>query len=206
MTTGRRGQETIDAALDAALACATAEERLTVAGISARSKVSVGSLYHHFGSLDGLRRALFSRCMHSLLDTLIDAVEPETTVEDVTRALCTAYLGWTRDHAEEARFLHFSLQDGLGAEVVAAKAPRMARLYAVLGRFADELAPLSPPLFELLLIGPLAELARRWLLGAPGFSLEEATLHLPPQLAAAVRAPPAAQARQHPEGDDHVGS
>ena len=134
MTTGRRAQETIDAALDAALACAQSGERFTVQALSVRSKVSVGSLYHHFGSLDGLRRAVFSRCMQSLLDTLIAAVEPETTLEDVTYALCAAYLGWTRDHADEARFLHFSLQDGLGPEVAAMKAPRLARLNAVLAR------------------------------------------------------------------------
>lgn len=204
MTTGRRGQETIDVALDAALACVTSGERLTVQALSARSKVSVGSLYHHFGSLDGLRRELFARCMRGLLDSLIAAVEPQTTIEDVTRALCGAYLGWTRDHADEARFLHFSLQDGLGPEVAAAKAARLARLNAVLARFAAELTPLSPPLLEMLLIGPLAELSRRWLLGAPGLSLEEATLYLPPRLAAAVRATPST--RQHHEGDDDVGS
>ncbi|GAA0389323.1 hypothetical protein Acor_60030 [Acrocarpospora corrugata] len=44
---------------------------------------------------------------------------------------------------------------------------------------AGTVADLPVPLLEMLLIGPLSEVTRRWLSGAPGIDLAEAARVLP---------------------------
>jgi AcrR family transcriptional regulator len=54
--------------------------------------VSSGSLYHHFGSVDGLAAALYIRCMGDLLDSLITALERAKTAPAGVKAMVKAYL------------------------------------------------------------------------------------------------------------------
>jgi hypothetical protein len=51
--------------------------------------------------------------------------------------------------------------------------PRMA---------AGEIATLPEPLIEMLLIGPVAETARRWLAGVPGIDLRQVARVLPDRI------------------------
>ncbi|MFG3604665.1 hypothetical protein [Micromonospora chersina] len=47
---------------------------------------------------------------------------------------------------------------------------------------AGEFATLPEPLVEMLLIGPVAETARRWLAGVPGIDLGQAARVLPDRI------------------------
>ncbi|GGT05353.1 hypothetical protein GCM10010156_73860 [Planobispora rosea] len=69
----------------------------TMAALIARTGVSSGSLYHHFGSFDGLAAALYARCLAGLLAHFIHASAYAAFLpahaEDIARAKRTAGRG-----------------------------------------------------------------------------------------------------------------
>ena len=101
------------------------------------SGVSLGSLYHHFGSFDGLAAALYERCMAELLDGIVASLERARTARGGVRAVVTAYLRFVEEQPRQARFIHASAYASYlpaHAESIAAmKAPRMARMARVAG-------------------------------------------------------------------------
>ncbi|MFB4306625.1 TetR/AcrR family transcriptional regulator [Actinomadura sp. GTD37] len=163
-------------------------EGFTMKAVIAATGMSSGSLYHHFGSFDGLAAALYARCMAELLDTLLDALDdvgdPRVGVEAVTRA----YLRFTRENRDAARFIHSSAYAAYlpehAAVIAELKAPRIAKLVAWMApHVADgRVARLSPVMMEMLLIGPVAETARRWLSDPGSADLDEAAAVLPPRI------------------------
>lgn len=191
----RRGEETKQRLLDAALAvhAASGTEGFTVHAVVAESGVSLGSLYHHFGSFDGLAAALYSRCMAGLLDEIVAALTRARTPRSGVRAVVTAYLGHVTEHPASARFVHASAYAAYlpahATLIAATKAPRMARMAAWLAPHvaAGTVVDLPDPLTEMLLIGPVAELSRRWLNGAD-IDLARAAKLLPDRIWASLQA------------------
>lgn len=191
----RRGEQTVARLLDAALAVheSHGREGFTVQAVVAGSGVSLGSLYHHFGNVDGLAAALYTRCMGELLDNILAALERARTARGGVRAVVTAYLRFVGEHPDRARFIHASAYAGYlpaHAEAIAeAKAPRLARMHAWLAPHvtAGSIVDLPDPLLEMLLIGPVAELSRRWLAGATDVDLATAARVLPDRVWAALR-------------------
>jgi AcrR family transcriptional regulator len=191
----QRGVVTAERLLDAALAVyAEDPERLSVQAVISRSGVSLGSLYHHFGSLDGLAAALYARCMDELLGALVAALRRTRTARTGIHAVVAAYLDFAAARPHAARFLHASAYAGFlpprADAVAAAKAPGLDALLAWLDARvrAGEIVPLPPELLEMLIIGPPAETVRRWLAGTPGLSLDEARRVLPARVWASVAA------------------
>jgi AcrR family transcriptional regulator len=190
----RRGEETRQRLLDAALAvhAAGGAEGFTVHAVVAGSGVSLGSLYHHFGSFDGLAAALYARCMAALLDDIVAALTRTRTPRSGIRAVVTAYLGHVTGNPAGARFIHASAYAAyLPAHVEmidAVKTPRMARMARWLAPHvaAGAIADLPDPLTEMLLIGPVAELSRRWLNGAD-IDLTRAAKLLPDRIWASLQ-------------------
>lgn len=189
-----RGEETTRRLLDAALAVyARDPSAFTVHAVVAESAVSLGSLYHHFGSFDGLAAALYAESMAALLDALVASLDGVTAARSGVVALVQAYLRFTKRHRARALFIHASSYAGFlpahAATVAAAKAPRIARLVAWLHPHvrAGRITPLPDVLVEMILIGPVAEVARRWLAGAPDIDLEEASRLLPERIWQALR-------------------
>ncbi|GAA0283944.1 TetR/AcrR family transcriptional regulator [Cryptosporangium japonicum] len=190
----QRGAETAQRLLDAALAVHEDGSPFTVQAISAASGVSLGSLYHHFGSADGLAAALYTRCMGELLAAVAAPLSPAVSAEEGVRAIATAYLTFVADHPAAARFVHASPASGYLAAhagtIAAAKKPAIepvvewVRSHVRAGRVVD----LPDALLEMLIIGPVAETARRYLAGAPGIDLADAARVLPERIWFAVRA------------------
>ncbi|MET9342924.1 TetR/AcrR family transcriptional regulator [Nonomuraea sp. NPDC003804] len=192
MTRHRRSEETVRRLLDTALEVHPGD--FTLRAVTTRSGVSMGSLYHHFGSLEGLAAALYSRCMDDLLDTLIAAVEQSASARDGVRQAVLAYLGFSAGHPDKARFIHaapYAIDLGPHAERIAAgKAARLNRLVAWIRPHMDAGTVASLPMaqVEMLLIGPVAEVTRRWLAGAPEIDLAESARLLPDRIWASLRA------------------
>lgn len=199
----RRGEETRQRLLDAALAAHQAGA-FTVQAVLADSGVSLGSLYHHFGSFDGLAAALYTRCMAALLDTIVESLARARTPRGGVRAVVTAYLAFVTDQPAQARFIHASAYAAYlpahAEEIAAMKQPRMARMAAWLAPHvaAGSIVDLPDPLTEMLLIGPVAELSRRWLNGAEA-DLAKAARLLPDRIWAALSYPAAATGTRTPE-------
>ncbi|MDP9869575.1 MULTISPECIES: TetR/AcrR family transcriptional regulator [Streptosporangium] len=191
----RRGEATADRVLAAALDLYAAEGPggLTMTALIAATGVSSGSLYHHFGSFDGLAAALYSHCMSELLDTLVAALERSRTARTGVRAFVGAYLRFVQDNRAAAHFIHASSYAGFlpahAGRIAEAKAPRMRRIADWLRPHveAGHVIALPDPLTEMLVIGPVAEISRRWLAGAPDVDLAVAARLLPERIWQSVR-------------------
>ena len=196
-TPGGRARDTRERLLDAALA--VFEEHgwvgYTVHSVIAASGISLGSLYHHFGSMDGLTAALYARCMAALLDEIGAAATEQRSARTVVVAIVQAYLAFTRRERAAAAFIHGApASTALSAAQVAAlaadKAPRMERITGAIRPHVrgGAIVAIPEPLLEMMIIGPPAETARRWLAGVPGIDLEEAARVLPERVWRSVRA------------------
>ncbi|MFE9840624.1 TetR/AcrR family transcriptional regulator [Streptomyces goshikiensis] len=183
----QRGEATVDLVLTTALRvyAAHGQQGFTVGSVTAASGVSLGSLYHHFGSFDGLAAALYTRCMGELFDAMTAAVTRTRTARTGVHALVRSYLGFTREHRDAALFLHASAYSGYLAahaeEISAAKEAKLAAIGAWTRRqvLKGEIVPLPGPLVEVLVMGPVSEAARRWLSSTYAFDLDEAERLLP---------------------------
>ncbi|NNN30889.1 TetR/AcrR family transcriptional regulator [Streptomyces sp. S3(2020)] len=186
----QRGEATVELLLDAALRVytETGEQGLTVNAITKASGVSLGSLYHHFGSLSGLTDALMNRWLGRMLGELVTAVQATRTARTGIRAIVETYLGFVQEHRDAALLLHSPMADrrGMaGGQAVrdaqeARLSPMAAWIQAHIG--SGELAPLPAGLIESLVMGPVIGVARRWLSGIDDVDLDEATRILPERI------------------------
>ncbi|MBP0452713.1 TetR/AcrR family transcriptional regulator [Kitasatospora sp. RG8] len=194
----QRGEATVELLLSTALRvyAESGQEGFTVTAVTTASKVSLGSLYHHFGSFDGLAAALYIRCLERLFDEMTAALERSRTARTGVRALVLAYLRFTQEHRDAALFLHASAYSGYLAaraeQIRAAKAARMAVIGAWMRPRMErgEIAPVPGPMVEVLVMGPVAEAARRWLSDTYDLDLAEAARILPESIWRSLRPEP----------------
>ncbi|WP_328764648.1 TetR/AcrR family transcriptional regulator [Streptomyces sp. NBC_00272] len=187
MVKQQRGEATVDHVLTTALRvyAESGQQGFTVSAVTAAGKVSLGSLYHHFGSFDGLAAALYTRCMGQLFDEMNEALRRSRTARTGVRALVRAYLRFTVEHRDAALFLHASTYSGYLAghaeEIRAAKEAKLVPMAEWMRARVErgEIAPLPPALIETMLMGPVSEAARRWLSPTYDLDLAEATRLLP---------------------------
>jgi AcrR family transcriptional regulator len=164
------------------------QHELSIERLSEESGVSIGSIYHHFGNLNGVSAALYQNAMADLLQTIIRAVQTETTARGKVLAQSRVYMEWTREKKAAARFIHASAyapyMQQYDDDIRRAKEPILHELMALFEPHirAGDMVALPLPLYEILLIGPLAELARRWLSGGSGLDLDHAAEHLPERI------------------------
>lgn len=156
------------AVLDAALALVAegGVDAVTISALTARSGVSNGSVYHHFGSRAGLFAVLygesFAHCMAALAPALGDG-----DAERGVREVVARYLGWVVDNPGRARFLYAAPQSADPAVKLAAFEP-VARWFAA-RMAAGELREVPLWALDPVVMGPAHECARRHLLH--GFDL-----------------------------------
>lgn len=195
-----RGEVTADLLLDAALRLYTesGEQGVTVSAVTSTSGVSLGSLYHHFGSLDGLLTALTDRWAGRLLGQMVTALTGTDRAREGIRAVVETYFAFVRDHPGAAQLVHSPRADQRlmadGQAVRDAQEPTVSAfaLWARPRIEAGELAPLPVPLLETLILGPVVGLARRRLSGVHDVDLDETVARvLSERIWRAVRAEPA---------------
>lgn len=162
--------------LDAALACFAASglEALSIDLVRQRCGASVGSIYHHFGSKEGIIAALFFDILHEQSLALQSRLEASDDVCSGVQALVLGYLDWVVAHPQRARFL-------FQARTVVAGGPRAPELaeharrrnQALLAWFgprqqAGDLATVPCELMPSLVLGPAQSYCRAWLSGSTG--------------------------------------
>jgi AcrR family transcriptional regulator len=168
---------------------------VTVQRLSGRAEVSVGSIYHHFGAMDGVVFALYRRCLERMLAAIATSVLPHRSARSGVRALVETYLRWVESHEDEARVIYGIAETDLVETRRADLAALSARVVEPLAAWlaphiaAGRLIVLPPGLFEVVLIGPAAEASRRILGGASGYSFDDAAAVLPDTVWRAVAAP-----------------
>lgn len=151
--------------LDAALALVEEGglDAVTISALTARSGVSNGSVYHHFGSRAGLFAVLygesFAHCVAAMAPAL-DAGDAERAV----RALVGRYLAWVAGNSARARFL-YAAPSTADPAVKAEVFEPVARWFAA-RMAAGEVRELPLWALDPVVMGPAHECARRHLAGA----------------------------------------
>jgi AcrR family transcriptional regulator len=134
------------------------------------SGISTGSLYHHFGSKQGLLEAAVVEALADHKRALLTQLTPNLTAHAAVRALIATTAIWISENADAARMI-FRFRGALEAassEVL--KAHNRSELKPLLKRLErwieqGEIRPLPLTLVLPLLQGPLNEYARAWLAG-----------------------------------------
>jgi AcrR family transcriptional regulator len=191
-----RAEATRQRVLDAALSVYRehGHEGFNVHAIVAESGVSLGSIYHHFGSMDGLAAAVYARSMSALLDRVAAALSGTSSLRRGIAGVVDAYLRFARTQRTQMSFIHASAYASFLPAHAAQIAESKARMHEIRGFFAKHaaagrIAPMPEWLLEVLVIGPVAELTRRWLSDPNTFQLELAQPVLANRIYASIRIP-----------------
>jgi AcrR family transcriptional regulator len=159
------------AILDAALECFLAEtiSATTVETIRARSGASVGSIYHFFGSKDGLAAQLYIELLADHHANYLDALRTSRSAKAGVTGAVHAHLHWVAANPDRARYV-FNWRE---LEVNDRREPAVLALNDELYRVASEwlaahtrtgrIKSLSPRMFQALWMGATLEYARLWM-------------------------------------------
>jgi AcrR family transcriptional regulator len=160
--------------LDAALECFLAKSvgGTTIDDVRRSSGASTGSIYHFFGSKEGLASALYRETLADYQAGYLAALRRCTGAEAGITSGVHSHLQWVAARPDRARYLfHWREPEAIGRtdEPVA---ELNERFYAAASNWlqphvdAARIRPLTPRLCQALWMGPTIEYARLWLSGA----------------------------------------
>ena len=157
--------------LNAALACATVHgvEAISIEGLREHCNASVGSIYHHFGSKEGVVAALFFAILADQSRSMQAHLDASQGAEGGVRALVSSYLEWVESQPHNARFL-FQARSPVAAgpraaELALAAQQRNQTLVAWFEphRQTGAVRALPCALMPSLVMGPVQSYCRAWL-------------------------------------------
>jgi AcrR family transcriptional regulator len=141
----------------------------TIDAVQRESGASVGSIYHFFGSKEGVAAELYLDTLRDYFDNYLAALHSSRSARAGIQGSVRAHLNWVVTHEARAKYL-FHCQE---FEVIEESLPAIARLREDFYHQANVwLAPhvehgriksLSPRLCQALWMGPSVEYARLWL-------------------------------------------
>ena len=162
-----------DLIIEAALRCFVEQgvEQTTIEMICKAASASVGSLYHHFGSKEGLAAEVYVAGLRDFHGNLRQSLRTETVLETGVRTLIYANIDWIVANPQWADFIfhyrHVVLRGdreiALRSEAKEANTMLWHRLQALEG--AEQISDLSLELVYSLLVAPVHDYAKRWLEG-----------------------------------------
>lgn len=159
------------AILDAALACFLAKSvsATTVDDIRQRSGASVGSIYHFFGSKNGLAAQLYLDTLADHHDAYLGALTASRSARAGITGSVRAHLRWVAANRDRARYV-FNWRE---LEVIDRRDEGLTclneRFYAAASDWleghvrAGRIRALPPRMFQSLWMGPTLEYARLWM-------------------------------------------
>lgn len=168
--------------LEAGLECFTRKGVLatTMEDIRAASGASIGSIYHHFESKEGLAASLYLEGIRAYQEGLLRALRRHESAEGAVRAVVVYHLRWFRDRSDWARFLlyrrEYEFMVAHEDELREMNARFTTELGARLRKFASagDIVWLPDDLIVPLLIGPVQSFGRLWLAGRIRTPIREA--------------------------------
>lgn len=177
--TERRRQEV----LRAALACLIERgyTASTMDDIRRASGASIGSIYHHFGSKEGIAVALHREYWQEWWSVSDQVIRPGRSARAVIRDLVASYLSWVEREPGLVRFMFF-LPESLQIRSVARVALRevfaegQQNIWTWLETQAAKgaIQRLPMDLYHAVIFGPMLEHVGRWLRGVADTDLPEA--------------------------------
>ena len=145
-------------------------EHASVSRILAGAECSIGSLYHHFGSKEGIAEALLISGVKKFNTRLLATLLPEKTAKTGIKAIVTFCCGWVTNQSKLAAFLmsHKVILSGSSNS----ERRKMDREFnqAIYEWFVPhvkcaKLSQLPTSLYMPLICGPALEYSRLWLSG-----------------------------------------
>jgi AcrR family transcriptional regulator len=159
------------AILSAALECFlnNSVSATTVDDLRERSEASVGSIYHHFGSKEGLAGQLYLEILRDYHEAYLSTLRQSRNARDGVMGSVRHHLRWVAAQPDRARYLfHYREHEVVRTSDGAVKALN-ANFYAEATVWlrahvdAGRIKPLPPRLYQALWMGPTLEYARQWL-------------------------------------------
>ena len=144
-------------------------EGASVEDVRRRSGASVGSLYHRFGSKEGLAAAVYVDALADYQHEFLAALDRARDPADGVRSAVRAHLRWVRENPDRAEFLFNVAGSGVrragGSDLRELNAGFFGHVQAWLHRgvAAGRLRSLSTDVVYALWLGPSQDLARLWL-------------------------------------------
>lgn len=166
-----KAKERPDEILAAALRCFQRKgvDATSIQDICEASGASVGSIYHHFGSKEGIAAALYRRAVAQFQTEALEAVEDAATAEAGITAFVFHYLGFVERNPGLARVMlsleYESVRRAARRPAAELNQAFLRRAHAWLDARvqAGEIRPLPPDVMLALLLGPTERFARDWL-------------------------------------------
>lgn len=164
-----RQEAVLVAALDSFNALGVAAA--SIADICRRSGASVGSVYHHFGSKEGLAEALYCEGLRRFQEGYRAALAGHGQARSGVQALVRFHVAWVVEHGAWARYLLRTRADALQAATQARLTERNAVFFQDMAAWfaphvrSGAVRPLPAGVLPALLVGPVHEWARtqlRW--------------------------------------------
>lgn len=145
-------------------------EAATIDDVRQRSQASVGSIYHHFGTKEGIAAALFAQGLDDYWTLLMARAAAAAGPEQAVHDLIEAHVGWIVAKPDMARFL-FSRRQAVSADHEQGIRQHTGNHFKALFELfkpwfkQGQLRRMSSELYGPLMLGPAQELARSWLSG-----------------------------------------
>jgi AcrR family transcriptional regulator len=146
-------------------------EATTIEQILGKCEASVGNLYHHFGSKEGLVAALFFCTLADQASLVDEKLGQARTAQEGVAALVCSYVDWVTAQPELARFM-FQARSAVakgphGRDLQQRNRERARQVMAWFGQHGrrDAIKDWPPELLPSLLIGPSENYCRAWLAG-----------------------------------------
>lgn len=149
----------------------------TIEALQRESGASVGSIYHFFGSKEGVAAALYIATLRDYFDTYLAALQGSSSARGGIEGSVRAHLEWVASNEVRARYLFHCRE----YEVIEASRPAIAALNehfygqatAWLQPHVEKrrIKPLPPRLCQALWMGPSLEYARLWLARSTAFDI-----------------------------------
>lgn len=186
-------------ALAAALTLFDAQgvEATTIEQLRAAAGISTGSLYHHFGSREGLVVALYDDLLAQYRTAVTAELVRHSGIRELLDGFVTAHIDWAMQNPMAERFLsghrhHRSLKDAEGRlqdDTADFIRPLLRRVRPAIESGA--LKPLPPELLLSLVIGPVQTWLRLHRSGSTRLNPDVAARQLSDLIWEAVAVPPA---------------
>lgn len=144
-------------------------EASAIEEVRRRSGASVGSLYHRFGSKEGIAAAVYVDALRHYQREFVAALTRASDAADGVRSAVRTHMRWVRENPDRAEFLFnvagADVRRACGTDLRDLNNEFFGVVEAWLRRYVDagELRALSTDLVYALWLGPGQELARLWL-------------------------------------------
>lgn len=149
----------------------------TIEALHRESGASVGSIYHFFGSKEGVAAELYIATLREYFDAYLAALQGSSSARDGIESSVRFHLEWVVSNEVQARYLFHCREYEVIEEFRPAISALNEQFYGQASAWMQShvqrrrIKPLPPRLCQALWMGPCVEYARLWLARATEFDL-----------------------------------